>query len=450
MFKGPKSQSGPRQIFSKELIIMTMIKAHRGSIPKASTFRLPAFAITWAAILLAASSIALSQEKQSIPAHEPSANAKFVAGHSALNIPFDYEFNEIVLQVQVNDSAPLKFLFDTGAGFSVLSARSAAGLNLKQVDTVKATGVGGSVEGSLAAGVSLSVRGVTVRNQRLALLPLDFPFCEARDIVGVIGYDFIKEFVVEINYDALTLSLFDPASYRYTGRGDILGLIIKGTPRVHARIALPGKPPIEGLFEIDTGSDGVLTINSPFVNRHQLLSALGTQASNIERGLGGESKRFDARLGNLQLGRFTIAAPIAGFSIAAEGAMAAEDNDGPIGNEIMRRFKVTIDCSRQRMMLEANTHLSDPFETDMSGIAIDAEGKDCRIFKVAGVSEKSPAAEAGILAGDEIVAIDGRPAKQFTSSQIEKLLMRDSAERPLTLRRDGKARIVKIRLRRRI
>jgi len=50
------------------------------------------------------------------------------------------------------------------------------------------------------------------------------------------------------------------------------------------------------------------------------------------------------------------------------------DNDGPIGNEILRRFKVTIDYSRQRMMLEPNAHFSDPFENDMSGIAFESSG----------------------------------------------------------------------------
>ena len=420
-----------------------MIEAHRRAIRK-STFRLPAFTIKCAAILLAASSIALSQAKP-----KPT-NVQFAAGHSALNIPFDFEFNEIVVTVRVNDSAPLKFMFDTGAGASLLSARKAAGLNLKQVDRVKATGVGGSLKGTLAKGVSLSVPGVKVTNQRLVLLPLDFPFCEGRDIEGIIGYDFIKEFVVEIDYEARTISLFEPSSYQYPGPGDVIPLTITNTPRVHARIALPGKPPIEGQFEIDTGSDGVLSINSPFVNRHKLLSALSAQVSDRGRGLGGESQRIDARLGNLQLGRFTIATPIVSFSLDTKGSLAAEDNDGPIGNEILRRFKVTIDYSRQRMMLEPNVHLSDSFESGMSGIEIDAEGKDCRIFKVADVSEKSVAAQAGILAGDEIVAIDGTPANQFTSNQIEKLLMQDGAQRSLTLRRDGKARVVKIKLRRRI
>ena len=86
----------------------------------------------------------------------------------------------------------------------------------------------------------------------------------------------------------------------------------------------------------------------------------------------------------------------------------------------------------------------------MSGIVIDAEGKNCRIFKVEDIAEQPPAAESGILAGDEIVAVDGRPANQFTSARIEKLLMQDGAVRSLTLRRDGKVRVVTIKLRRRI
>jgi len=447
MFKEPKSETSASTAIRQRVIMNSMTETHRRSSSRTSAGRLPALAITWAAILLS-SNTAFAQEKPSNSAREPSAKVQFVAGHRALNIPFEFEFNEIVLQVRVNDLAPVKFMFDTGAGISVLSARKAAELGLKQVDTVNATGVGGQLKGSLTTGVSLSVPGVKVIKQRLALLPLDFPFCEGRDIEGVIGYDFIKEFVVEINYDARTISLFDPLSYRYTGPGEVLPLIIKGTPRVRALIALPGKPPVEGLFEIDTGSDGSLTVNSPFVSRHQLLAALQTQVANIERGLAGESSRIDARLGQLQLGRFTVAAPIVGFSTDTKGSMAAEDNDGPIGNEIMQRFKVIIDYSRQRMMLEANSHLPEPFESDMSGITIDSEGKDCRVFKVSEVGEKSPAAQAGILAGDEIIAINGKAANQFTSSQIEKLFMRDGEEPSLTLRREGKSRSVKLKLRR--
>lgn len=445
MFKKP-AFPGNRPATMRQKVIKPTCEVHRHVLRIGLRARLPALI----AILLAVSGMALPQQRQRRRAGKRLTNVQFAAGHSALNIPFELIANIIVLKVRVNHSKPMKFMFDTGASLSLLSTRSAAALNLKPVDTAKATGVGGSVEGSLADGASLSVAGVTVHNQRLALIPLEFPFCEGKGIVGIIGYEFIKEFVVEINYEARMISLFDPASYQYKGHGEVFPLIIKGTPRFHAHIALPEKPEVEGLFEIDTGSDGVLTLNSPFVNREKLLGALTAKVANSDRGLGGESKRLDARLGSLQLGRFKFNAPIVGFSTAAEGqgSMAAEDNDGPLGNEIMRRFKVTIDDSRQRMMLEPNSHLADPFESDMSGIAIDAEGKDCRIFKVAGVSDKSPAAQSGILAGDEIVAIDGKPANRFTSPQIEKLWMQDGAEQSLTLRRDGKERVVTIKLRR--
>ncbi len=143
-----------------------------------------------------------------------------------------------------------------------------------------------------------------------------------------------------------------------------------------------------------------------------------------------------------------IANPLVSLSQDAEGALAVEDNDGPIGNEIFRRFKVTIDCSRQRMMLEPNTQLSDAFEHDMSGIVIDAEGKDCRVYKVAGVTDKSPAAEAGVKTGDEIIAIDGKPAKLLTSSQVEKMLMQNGARHSLRLARAGQTIVVRIKLRR--
>ena len=43
------------------------------------------------------------------------ADIRFTSGNSALKIPFDLYNNHIYLQVSVNGSKPLSFLFDTGA-----------------------------------------------------------------------------------------------------------------------------------------------------------------------------------------------------------------------------------------------------------------------------------------------------------------------------------------------
>lgn len=414
-----------------------MLTNFQNEVPKVVfTLMLAVAALTFASTNLA------GQDQHRLGGRKPISNARFANGQPVLNIPFDFEYRQIVLSVSVNDSAPMKFLFDTGAGATVINKSKTGGLKLKKIDTVKVNGV---MAGIVAGGVSLSVPGVTVRNQQVVVMPLDeFP-CEFQDVAGVIGYGFIKEFVVEIDYEARTLSLFDPSTYQYAGRGDVIPLTITDTPKIHARATSPGGVLIDGFFEIDTGSDGALSIHSALVNRHKMLANSGTQLASSNTRVQGDLKAVEVRLDNFQLGRSIIAAPIVSLLPDEEG-----NNDGPIGNEILRRFKVTIDYSRQRMILEPNNHLSDPFEMDMSGIMFESSGADCRVFKVVGVTEKSPAEEVGISIGDEIVAIDDQPARQFTSAQIERMLMKFGETHSVTLRRDGQQRVVRITLRRRL
>lgn len=412
--------------------------------PRLKLRRLAAPALVFAGVVLAASNIALGQQKPSLNAPK-SSQVQFENGQRAV-VPFVFEDNQIVLQVRVNNSKPMKFFFDTGAGMSLLNVRRAGGLNLKKAGSLNANGVGGSLQGYLAKGASLSVAGVTVRNQPMAILPIDFP-CEAQDVAGIIGYDFINSFVVEIDYEAQTITLADPSTYEYAGRGELIPLTMTdNTPRVRAQISLPDGPSFEGLFEIDTGSDGVLSINSPFVQKHGLLQLLKKQFDSTHRGLGGEAKSVDVRLGDFRLGRYVIPSPLVALSQDTEGSLASDTNAGPLGNEILRRFRIVLDYSRRRMMLEPNMHLSDSIEAGMSGIDFDTE--ECRPFKVTKVLEDSPAAEAGIKAGDEIVAIDGRPFKEIPSFEMEKLLSKNGVEYSLTLSRAGKELVVRIKLRR--
>jgi len=162
--------------------------------------------------------------------------------------------------------------------------------------------------------------------------------------------------------------------------------------------------------------------------------------------VGGEIKTVDVRMRDFQLGRYVIPDLLVTLARDNEGLLSEDANDGPLGNEILRRFRIVLDYSRRRMMLEPNQHLGDPIETGMSGIDFGSE--DCRPFKVKKVLENSPAAEAGIQTGDEIVALDGRPFKEIPSFEMEKLLSKNGAEYSLTLSRAGKELVVRIKLRR--
>ena len=106
-------------------------------------------------------------------AHAPAVarNVRFDAGASATGIPFDFDDNSVFLEVRVNGSRPLKFGFDTGAGLTILNARTAKELNLKASGTtLNGRAVGGNVSGDVFQGITLGVRGETDRGADLEMV----------------------------------------------------------------------------------------------------------------------------------------------------------------------------------------------------------------------------------------------------------------------------------------
>src|ERR1044071_5992964 len=101
------------------------------------------------------------------------AQTRFTSGQSAVRVPFELSGDLIVLKVRVNRSRPLHFIFDTGAGISVIDPQSARALRLRATGKLKLDATGGSVQSGLIQSVSLSVAGVEVFNQALATIDLD-------------------------------------------------------------------------------------------------------------------------------------------------------------------------------------------------------------------------------------------------------------------------------------
>ena len=389
------------------------------------------------------------QPRDTASANLPKAKpeVRLTSGNST-SIPYLMDDNgNALLKVRVNNSLPLNFTLDTGSDvFAILTSNQANSLGLIARNKYK-VGIAanvGEIEAATIPSANLSMPGVEALNQRIEVIMSDDATANESKIDGVLGLEFLKKFVVEVDYEAQTLTLFAPEKYEYKGTGEVIAIKIKdGTPMVRLKMTTSGGKSIEDYFEVDNGMSATLALRTPAVKKYGLLAQTQTIEAPIDIEAGGEYRRRLGRLKSLQLGHFIIENPTVSLSENVEG------EGGILGEEILRRFKVIFDFSHHRMILEPNSHFKEPYEEDMSGISVTPEeNSGVKVFRVRQVVANTPGSDAGLQADDLITAVDGQPAATLTEGRIERMFMQEGREVDLTIRRSEKQVRVRLKLRR--
>jgi hypothetical protein len=367
-------------------------------------------------------------------------------------VPFDLYGNNIIVQVRVNNSRPVWCVFDSGASVNVFNDRAVKTLGLATHGTGTLDALGGTATGSFVEGATISLSGVEATNQRIAAVPLDaLSAYSGRDVQGLIGNNFIQNFVVEIDYLHRTLTFHDPQAYNLAEARDAVELENRGgNPFVRADISLDGRGAITDWFLVDTGSNGTFSINRPFAEQHRLLEVI-PKAHTAEgaggAGVGGETKSIDARINSIRLGRYTLRQPVVSISQDAGGYGEGTDA-GFIGTDLLRRFTVVLDYQSHRMLLQPNADFREPFRVNMSGLELITGATNYKVITVKHVRANFPAATAGLREGDEIVAVNGRPASAYGLDELAKMFKREGAEYRLAVRRGGKMMNARLKMKR--
>ena len=351
----------------------------------------------------------------------------------ALTIPFEPSIRHILVKATVNHSRPLSFVLDTGASVALVRTDVARELGLQLGAPVKVGGAGpGTQSGYFVSGATWSLVGL----EDLALpvnmaLPLpELPRALGRPVDGIIGGQFIRQFVVELDYQARLMTLHDPATFTYTGPGESIPIeFVSGSqPTISATVTATGGQPLTGRFLFDVGSGQALILHSPFVTQHQLLRDDSHTIRPIGgAGAGGPPEGRLGRTESLRIGSFTLNRPITMFSKDKAGAFANAALAGNIGAQVAMRFRLFLDYRNRCIIFEPAATYGEPFDRAFSGVALRAYGDDYRTFRVIDVLERSPASAAGIKKDDVIMAIDGVPADQLRLWMINDMFERPNA-----------------------
>jgi hypothetical protein len=329
----------------------------------------------------------------------------FPAGDRAENIPFHFSENLIYLPVTINGDTRW-WILDSGASMSVIDADYAASLGLKPEGSIGGFGFGDLFTLGFVRLPAYRVGEMLLPAQTIHTYKGLSESSYEPVRVGILGYDFLSRFVTRIDYARRTVSFYRPESFVYQGSGKIIDAPLKyRTFSLPARVDdLP-----EGRFSLDLGSHRS-SLHHPFAARHGLLQRPGVQT--VSKGMAGFSFETLSAFDRLEIAGFAIDRPLltipdeAGPGTAAVGELA-----GTLGNSLLRHFVLTLDYGKQQVIIERGTEFNGTFPEDRSGLLV-GQGEDGGPM-VSFVAVRTPAQEAGFVAGDGIKAINGKPAAAY-------------------------------------
>ena len=364
-----------------------------------------------------------------------------------VTLPFVLNNDHIIIRLRLDDSAPLNFLFDSGAGGTLITKEAADSMLFKTSSKRKNIGVTGAHKVGVIKGVKLSIGDKKLAN--ITLLSTDKPLEElddGRKVHGIIGYPILSRYIIEIDYSEHVLIFYNRNSYTYSGNGQTLPLdFISNLPISRATIIMYNDMAFEGDFLVDTGARSYMIISSPSVVQYNMAENIGNYY-NVRAKIGSSQKRTKFRHGKLRSVEFAghkfEHLPVA-LSSDSKGVLSLPDIDGIIGNRLLMRFKVIFDYQHGLIHLEPNDRLEESYELNASGFNINfRQGKPF----IKNLIDQSPADKAGLRNGDEIISINGKLVEVMLTDDIRQAFVKEGDKLEIVIQRNRKLKYTEFTL----
>ena len=375
----------------------------------------------------------------------PDPTNQRIAGGST-RVPFTDEHGEAIVEAYVDGHGPLPFILDTG-GHAILTADAAKQLGL--------VGRGGGVSGGGGEG-TISTQYAPVRRLRIGgaeitgfpmfIIPYGKDFSDRGPgkppLAGILGLEIFERFVVTIDYAHQTLRLQTPSTFARPKTSVAVPLFFQDDmPLTYA--AADGA---RGVFGIDTGNGGRTVLIGDYVHHHPVFRRYTGTVTPQGSGTGGAVHGMSIRLRTLDFGGLALHNFVSGIVVQQKGAFSSRTEAGNIGHDVLSQFALTTDFRDGLLYLHRDPNAPLPTYT-RSGVTRIKRDAHNRVV-VSQVLSGSPAADAGLAAGDVILTIDGRPTETLDAVHVY-AASRQAAGTSLrlTVEANGTTRDVNLKLR---
>lgn len=356
-------------------------------------------------------------------------------------LPVEIEDGQIRLRASV-DGHEMRLLLDTGATHVFLSPEAATTAGIHSTDKLQVGGFGDQ-RGQARLGLvrSLITGPAVAGNVPAAIAPMPSAF----EVDGFLGLAFLRRFVFRLDYERESVSFAALNSAGASCQGSSLALQDQ-RPLLTVLCEVDGIP---AKLVVDTGAGQELILRDWFVKANGLRERYPKRLGVITGGgVFGATHGEIARVAALKLGDYTLTNVFAEFE-TQQHERSGKDVAGFVGAGILRRFNLTFHPTERSVCIEPNSHYSGkslPPACVRTGMVCVPDGTR---WVVRDVVPDSPASDAGVALGDQLLEINGVAVGSLSfwkvkqSFQAEpgtrvRLLMQSVSKRPrevlLTLR----------------
>lgn len=293
----------------------------------------------------------------------PTPASPLSVAHFPVELPARILSDRIILETHIKGRA-VNLQLDSGASAIAIATSVLDALNIPKIGTSVAT-MAGTYTVSHAIVPELEIGDMTLRNVAVDAIP----FVELADdhtpVAGLVGFDFLDTAVFKIDYVKGTVTALDPTTFTPPSNA------------VSENIALDDDVPMLGAtignavgktFVLDTGADRS-AIYSAFRRAHPQAVAdqgLGTRMRDAFpfemqfSGVGGRVSYDPVQVQPFSFGGVTFSSWL--FDATYDAAsFEGEDEDGLIGQDVLRYFDVYLDYPHGRVYFVPNSRYTDRF-----------------------------------------------------------------------------------------
>lgn len=349
----------------------------------------------------------------------------------------------VIIQAKLNDlSDTLNFILDTGSSGISLDSTTADYLNLKPIPSDRTIrGIAGIHKVPFLYNQILHFPGLTVDSLNFHVN--DYGILTAvygERIDGIIGYSLINRYIVKINYDSLNIDFCSKGSIRYPRGGLLLKPVITTLPSLAVRVK--DEKTINGHFLYDMGAGTCFMFSRDFINDSLLLRKKRKLWTKEGEGVGGKIDMQATVIREVKLGPYRFKTVPVHIFDDVYNVTSYPYLGGLIGNDILRRFNVTLNYEKKEIYIFPNSHFNDPFDYSYPGIELYMI--DGRII-IGDVAKESPAEKAGIMEGDEVIGINKDFSQNLNTYKI--LLQVPNSRIRFIIRRNGQLKDIEFKVR---